>query len=69
MAASDTPKSPDETPQEAPMPVDPPARPSPTEAPQSSDPVPEPAPPEMPDGQIPDEDTEFDPFDEGNFPV
>lgn len=66
MTHSDTRTTAGDPPNEAPMPVDPDTLPRPSESPQPTDPVVEPAVPEVPQ---PTEETEFDPFDEPNFPV
>lgn len=59
----------DEPPQEAPMPIDPEQQPSPLERPQQEDPKEKPAPPEVPAPESTPEDSDYDPFDEVNFPV
>lgn len=69
MAVADIPSFPGTPPMEAPMPIDPKPPSSPPEVPQPNDPAAKPTPPEFPDEENPKEDSEFDPFDEGDFPV
>ena len=69
MARETTPTPADTPPSEAPMPQDPPRTPALPEDPQVTDPTPDLGPCENPAPADLPEDSEIDPFDNGNFPV
>lgn len=69
MTHSDLSPAEPDPPLEIPIPVDPTQDPSGPESPQPEDPIPEPVSPEVPEPSDEPEDSEYDPFDEGSFPV